>query len=71
MELSSTELDLVLNFENDPLGHKLWPCLGLGLGLKTIKRVVKFIMNVPEDQAFLTAANLHDKISSLEKVRRD
>ena len=69
MELSSTELDLVLNFENDPLGHKLWPCLGLGL--KTIKRVVKFIMNVAEDQAFLTAANLHDKISSFEKVRRD
>ena len=50
----------------------------------TIERVVKFIMNVAEDQALLlpgrvpgfkrnwheTAAKLHDKISSLEKLPR-
>ena len=51
---------------------------------EAIQRVVKFFMNVAEDQFFLTsrtcswlqknwhetAANLHDKISSLEKLPR-
>ena len=65
-------------------GNKSWRLSSSAFSAETIQRVVKFFMNVAEDQFLLTsrtcswlqknwhetAANLHDKISSLQKLPR-